>query len=378
MPVATAWAAEANLLMTGTTTTRVGDTFVVRVRGSELESIDTIRLNGKFTPGLVAWDHAAPQGIFQNVSPGTFVDNKAGSFSFGAYSFDEISAAGDLVTLYFTALRPGKAEIQLDQTTRVYQNGVEQALTRTPLEVTILPASPAETRALRVQSSSHPDGSRWYTQRVVDLNWTVTSNQTYKTYVGLDAIPNGVADRETTGNMQRLEAPADGIWYAHVKLVYANGKSEQVNLPIRIDTIAPLPLQPVVETMRTNQDQADVLRFSTLDNGSGMSRYEIFVDDVLVTSTAMQSVFLGGLRAGDRVVRVVAYDQAGNSTSASLIYQAPGQVAAGGLRTGFVWWRWWWILLLILLLILLIARRQYILKKRTTKLVSKGFSKKKK
>lgn len=377
-PVTAVFAAEAQLEVTGAATVHVGDIFPVTIRGSDLEAVDTIRLNGAFSSSLMSWDYASPQGVFQHVSPGTFVDAKTGAFSFGSYSFDQISAAGDLVTVYFKAIRAGRAEVNLDQTTRVYQDGTEQALSRKNLNFQILPEVPKLAGFLRAQSASHPDMMAWYRTKEVDLAWTVTTAQKYQVMVGLDQLPRGLASQRVQGKSIKLRIPTDGVWYAHVQVTYADGKKEQVDLPIRVDTTAPSVIQPVIEPVHSEKSMGHVLRFSALDDLSGMRGYEVFVNDVQVTSTALTSVTLGALEPGDWMVRVVGTDLAGNAREASLIYHVastPGVASTGLARTGLAWW---WILLFLLILLLLVLWMWAVRETALSKPRSKPFRKKKK
>ncbi len=252
-------------------------------------------------------------------------------------------------------------------------------MARKNLNFLILPELPKPAGSLRAQSISHPDMMKWYRSKDIDLAWTVSSAQKYEVLVGLDALPRGVATQSVQDRNVRLQAPRDGVWYAHVQVTYADGKQEQVDLPVRVDTTQPSPIQPVIEAMLTEKGMERVLRFSALDNLSGMRGYDVFLNEFLVTSTAMTSVTLGALKPGDWMVRVVGADVAGNTREASFVYHVSSPLMADSLpQVVEGGWSWWWIWLFLLLLLLILSWMWAVRQVALPKPQPKPFRKKKK
>ena len=72
----------ASAYPTGPKTVNVGQDFNVVINVSNAKDVDTIRMNGSYTQDFLEYKGAKPTGVFQNVSPGTYVDQPNGIFSF--------------------------------------------------------------------------------------------------------------------------------------------------------------------------------------------------------------------------------------------------------------------------------------------------------
>lgn len=311
-----AWAA-TDVLVSGPSNVKTGQTFqvVMSLRGAA--DVDTVRLNGSYSADLLEWVAASPSGVFQIVSPGTSVNTANGTFSFGTFSLSATaSGAARVAVLTFRAKKPGTATIQLNTTSHVISAGEEQIGVPGRLTVTIggeAPPLPPGTK-ITITSSSHPDPNAWYRDPNVSVSWKITGNTVKQVFVGFDQTPDGPADTVSADSAATFIASSDGIWYAHLRVVFADGTTRREDFRIRIDRTPPRPISPIVEQTSVGANVPNSVWFGTTDAESGISRYDVYVDGRFVTSTRNQSYPLADESSGTHKIAVMAYDYAGNSS----------------------------------------------------------------
>lgn len=363
---ASVFAAGATATPTGPKTATVGQTFRVTVMLSNAADVDTIRMNGSFTQDLLEYKGAAPAGVFQNVSPGTFFDQAKGIFSFGAFTLSS-HANGSAATavLTFRAKKAGDAYVQLTTNSRVLSAGEDQLAGTGRLNIKIAdtaekpeqpqPVSPVATPGkleISLKSSSHPNPDVWYPNRNVAAEWVVQGKEVDKIYLGFDQAPEGPAETQKDSTNTFFTATEDGVWYVHLKAVFKDRSIETADLRVQIDTQNPHALAPIADQTNVLAGNPNTLRFATLDNASGVDHYDVYLNNILVTSTQATSYSLASLAAGTYGIRVVAFDRAGNNvtgnTSLTLISsEAPVQ--------NVEWWLEMWPYLLLALVLLLVG-----------------------
>jgi hypothetical protein len=290
--------------------------------------IDTMRLNGSFTQDLLEWKGASPAGVFQNISPGTFSDQVKGIFSFGAFTLSsKANGTSRLAVLTFKAKKAGDAYVQLTTNSRVLSAGEDQMGSVGRLNITIgetavpQPEQPQPippviqpgVAVFSVQSETHPDPNRWYSNRNVTTNWEIAGKKISHVYIGFDQSPEGPAELVTTSTKAQFTATSNGTWYVHVLAAFTDKSSQRADLQVLIDSTRPHPIYPVVDQTNINAKIVNFARYGTIDDSSGIGRYEVAVNGVLVTSTVLQAYLLNNQLPGDYVVTVKAFDLAGNS-----------------------------------------------------------------
>lgn len=361
------FAAGATASPTGPKTATVGQTFRVTIMVNGAQDVDTIRMNGSFTSDLLEYKGASPAGVFQNVSPGTYFDQAKGIFSFGAFTLSS-HANGNAATavLTFRAKKAGDAYVQLTTNSRVLSAGEDQltGTGRLNIKISDAPEKPEQPQSvspvevpgkleISLKSSSHSDPNAWYANRNVAAEWVVQGKDVDKIYLGFDQAPEGPAETEKESTNTFFTATQDGVWYVHLKAVFKDRSIETADLRVQIDTQNPHTIVPITDQTEVFAGNPNALRFATLDDASGIDRYDVYLNDVLVTSTRATAYSLSSLASGAYRIRVVAYDRAGNNitgnTSVNLLSAeaAPTETA--------IWWHEMWPYLLLALLLLLIA-----------------------
>jgi len=364
-------AAPAQITFYGPVTVRPGQVFQVTIGAKGLASVDTIRLNGTYTPDVISWDNARALGVFRNISPGTQANTQTGAYSFGAYSMNTAFGAGDLVTISFLAQKVGTATITLDNTTRLYSNGVSQSRTLGSYTVRVegAPMLPITEPApvigsLRVFSQTHPDPSQWYASGDVALSWEILHGKTGTVFVNFDQSPVGAAMQPATEGRAQFTVPADGVWYGHVYATYADGMADRIDFPIHVDRLPPTAVQPIVDQSVISQAFPNTLHYAALDETSGIQLYRVTIDGVVVTSTLFVAYPLTDQRVGAHTVLVEAIDRAGNVSAGETTYRVTPEPTSpevkppivSGATRGSYWWDWWfyWLLLIVLMIVVLV------------------------
>lgn len=111
----------------------------------------------------------------------------------------------------------------------------------------------------------------------------------------------------------------DGISYLHIRFINTVGAGPILHFKIMVDTIPPEPFDIVFPDGETTPNPAPRIKFETIDNLSGIDRYEIKIDNddfVNVAQFKKVSYFLPRLVPGEHQILVRAYDKADNYAEA--------------------------------------------------------------
>ena len=314
--------AAANVWPSGPAQVTVGQTFNVVVQVNGAKDVDTVRLNGSFTQDLLQYKSAQPTGIFQNISPGTYVDQAKGEYSFGTFTLSsKANGTSRLAILTFKATKVGSAFVQLGTSSRVLSAGEDQMGTVGRLNIKVVeavakPAQPTTGEAvITLTSTSHSDPDTWYSNGSVIANWSISNRVPTKLYLGFDQDPQGPAETATTPaatGSQTFMAPTDGIWYVHAGAEFSDKSFERTDLRIQVDRMPPHPIAPMVDQTNVPSSIQNFLRFGTVDDASGIAKYDVYLDETLATTTQLTAYELVDQAAGTHTARVRAYDRAGN------------------------------------------------------------------
>jgi hypothetical protein len=373
------FAGSANVYPTGPKTVDVGQTFNVVINTNGAKEVDTIRINGSFTQDLLEYRGSKPTGVFQNISPGTYFDQKTGIFSFGAFTLSSrANGISPLVVLTFRALKPGNAYVQLTTGSKILSAGEEQIGTVGRLNITISEkvAPPSQPQpipdvlqpgilAISLTSPTHPDPEKWYASRKVDAEWKIAGKPIKQVYIAFDESPEGATDqKETEATSTTFKAPSDGAWYVHLGVDLKDKTFERADLRVQIDTIPPHTIAPIVDQTLVKASIPNALRFATMDDTSGIDHYDVMIDGLVVTSTQAQAYPLVRQKPGKHLVKVTAFDRAGNNVSGDTEFEIlPDQAPTPSKPPSFVWL--WLILVSVIVILTALNLRQYLdLKKK--------------
>ena len=166
-----------------------------------------------------------------------------------------------------------------------------------------------------VNSTSHPDPSKWYSNRNVSFTWTGGTEYNYLFDQNPDTIPP--ASSKGSATTTTVSGVGDGVWYFHVRATNADGLwGPTSTFKVQIDGTAPSGFQLKLDP-ENNPSALPLISFEVTDATSGIDRYELSLDDgtyVIVPSPYQ----LPQVKPGRHVVAVKAFDKAGNETSASV------------------------------------------------------------
>lgn len=312
------FAASAGL--SGPAEVQVGRTFQVRMNISGGKDVDTVRFIGSFPTDMLEFQGMANGSSLPTRSPGSGASG--GTFNFGGFSLGNPINGGTLAgTITFRAKKVGTATISLQAGTRILSSGEDQTTGRGSYTVKIveapapgeIPVTPPVQTTIDLFSRTHPDQNVWYPKRDLGLEWKFNGRQPISYTIGFDQAPEGPAEtRAVATSSAAFLATDDGVWYGHLVVRYSASEVVRKDFRFFVDSTVPRPLAVTVDQNDVRPDTPNFLRFAALDDASGVSRYEVIINDVFVTSTALTYLPISGLGVGEYRVRVRAIDQAGN------------------------------------------------------------------
>ncbi|KAA0206823.1 hypothetical protein EDM68_00645 [Candidatus Uhrbacteria bacterium] len=315
--------------VSGPSQVRVGTTFRVNLVISGAKDVDTVRFVGTFPADLLELQGMANGSALPNRSPGSGSGN--GSFNLGAFSLGAAVNGGATVgTLTFRAKKTGEAVISLVSGTTILSAGESQLTGQGGLRIAITeapppseaPAIPVPETKITLASPSHPNENAWYANRTVAVTWDVTGRRPQAVYIGFDQAPEGPAEerRAERGEIAHT-VPHDGVWYAHLVVRFSATEIERRDFRFQVDTTPPRAFAVVADHTDVVPTTPNALRFAALDDASGVRAYDVWINDVHVTSTAENAFALIRLPAGEYAARVRATDAAGNSAEATTSFR---------------------------------------------------------
>lgn len=182
-------------------------------------------------------------------------------------------------------------------------------ISRTPVASVELPAKPQVSVAL------YPDQNAWYNAGSAFLAKWDLPNTISEVATKLDANATfSGTDSEGLFDSKVFPAIADnGVWYLHVRFRNSIGWGPTTNYKIRVDTLPPKSFKTIFLTAGAKSDDpAPKIQFSSSDGLSGISRHEISIDNVIVSTTTKDTFTLPPQTPGAHQLMVRIFDNAGN------------------------------------------------------------------
>ncbi len=299
---------------------QVGHTFQVRMVVGGAKDIDTVRFIGGFPSDMLELQGMANGSALPTRSPGSGISG--GAFNFGGFSLgNPVSGGVQAGVLTFKAKKVGKAMIALHNETRILSAGEDQTTGRGGVSVKIIEASakgeistivPAQA-VIDLSSTTHPDQNVWSTARAMRLEWKFSGRQPTSYAVGFDQAPEGPAETKlSTDTFASFSAPSDGVWYGHLVVRYSPSEVVRKDYRFLIDATVPRPLAVAVDQTDVRPNTPNFLRFTALDESSGIAHYDVSIQGDFVTSTRLPYLSVSDLGVGEYRANIKAVDYAGN------------------------------------------------------------------
>lgn len=313
----------------------VGSTIKVTVRtNTDGQAVNSVEASIGYSSDTLEVVSVAAGSSFPMQTPGSPSHSGGRVFlSGGVPSPGYTGGSGNVGTITFRAKAVGEATVSVlsaktllndGQGTNAFSGSSGARFTITPPPL----AGPTVT------SSTHPNPESWYSNKDVTLSWSRPGNATgYSFDFNQDAatIPNDTVDSPETS--KTYTGVSDGVWYFHIKArSQTGGFGATTHFAVRIDTQVPQPFELHLVGQTDVQDVAPTptVEFNAIDAGSGIDKYDAYVDGKLVAEKVASPYTYEKLEGGPHVLKIVATDKAGNAIKSelSIIVTAPQAVVA--------------------------------------------------
>ena len=273
--------------------------------------------------------------------------NGNGTISFeGVVMNPGYTGTGRLLTVTFRAKAPGQANASFSsgsvlandgQGTNILKGLHGATITIGNTESAPVPTSPVPTptppitteapssgNAVAINSSTHPDQGKWYTNSTPEFTWKLPEGALeVRTLIGKSSNLIPTVRYAPAISSRKVDALSDGTYYFSLQVRTAEGWGDISRYRVNIDTTPPDPFSVTLSTEPRESDAQPVLSFNTTDDVSGIDHYEIKVGGenkvIRVTGAeASKPYTLPPQYPGRQTAIVTAVDRAGNTRSASV------------------------------------------------------------
>jgi len=277
--------------------------------------------------------------------------NQDGVISFaGGTPYGISGASMQVLRITFTSKGSGDAPLTIVDAaitasdgsgTNILSKTGEGAFTISPTAAKVTPAPiPAPQQIVRkaVPASSlpeqpilivplYPDPTRWYNiENIFTAQWDLPREIT-GINTGLNKQPNSTPAESSEGlfDSKTFDALPEGARYLHVRFRNSAGWGPTAHYRLAVDTKPPLPFEITSPESEKSEAPSQLLQFRTSDALSGLSMYQIKVNDADWIIVPAQD-FSGEYRItfnepGKHHIIVKALDQAGNSIENSIDHE---------------------------------------------------------
>lgn len=306
------WAGSAVFTISATARpVEVGDTFVVNININPSGSaVDTARAILSFSSDTISAVNVSLGGALDSPSPGNSINNSAGTISWGGFTVDrQLTSSGLFARATFKANAVGDAIISVNSSSRIISDGNEVGNPSgyNQIRVSIIPATNAGNKLLQLSSLTHPNQEVWYQSTTAQFTWNTIPNATYLWH--WDREPETIPAQVIKDPNKTIRNIKSGIWYFHLQAKLSDGNiTEPVHYRVQVDNVKPNPIEPYLDV---NDQQQLTVRFATTDYHSGVTTYDLRVNQEDIEN-APNPYILRGLNVGENFIVVTAYDAAGN------------------------------------------------------------------
>lgn len=186
--------------------------------------------------------------------------------------------------------------------------------------VSTTPVSSAKTPpAPMVYSSTHPDPNKWYNANNPRFLWAITQDITGVSFLIDDkplSDPGSISDGLVSE--KQFENIEDGMRYFHLRLKNSRGWGAISHFKFNIDTKVPADFTMDFSSKEEAMEQGLKIKFSVKDDLSGISRFEVKIDNdeaIIFPDKELRIYDLPVLDPGKHTIAVKVFDNAGNFTA---------------------------------------------------------------
>lgn len=188
--------------------------------------------------------------------------------------------------------------------------------------------------APKVESSTHPDTTKWYSNNNPAFAWALPADVTGVSYLITDkATSNPGPKSDGVVSKVSFTGISDGTQYFNIKFKQGAAWGPIAHYQFNIDTVPPAGFDIRIASSSDIQPQ---ITFETADTLSGIEHYEIKIGDTgnwvtVSTDQAGKPYRLSFDRIGTQTVFVKAVDKAGNATTESISLTITGSAIGSTL-----------------------------------------------
>jgi len=316
---------------------QVGGTFTARVQiATEGQSVNAAEGTVKFNPNELSVVSVTRSGSIFNlwVAEPSF-SNTAGTVNFsGGVPTGYSGSVGNVLSITFRVKNAGSPRVSFTDGSVLANDGrgtnvltsmnggsyTAQAASTAPVPEVIEYVAPANTPSAPViDSSTHPDPSKWSNQTTAELSWTLPA--------GITAVRTLLDGRSTTVPTNVYDNPIrsislddlpEGESYFHLQLRNADGWGRITHYRLAVDSIAPGNVTITTATTTETTNPKKVLLVTTNEETSGVVRYLVKINEAepfeFIDEADAGLITLPVLKPGYHAIIIEAYDAAGNST----------------------------------------------------------------
>lgn len=252
-------------------------------------------------------------------------------------------SAGHLISITFRAKAAGEARVAFTAGAVLANDGkgtnilgsmgsASYTLSPTVTPPPKKPSQPAEPEYIKpkITSPTHPDQDRWYNIRTAKFVWAPPGD--------VNGISIGFDDRAVTDpgpvadglfGEKEYTVEADGVYYLHLKYKDSRRWGTIAHYRIMVDTTPPLPFE--IEVKQLDISDWPELHFETIDEESGLAKYEVFIDTLErepFAVSAEENIFrVSDVSTGEHTAMVKAIDKAGNERVSTIQFNVMAMAA---------------------------------------------------
>jgi len=223
-----------------------------------------------------------------------------------------------LATLVIQTIAAGEASLQLDTTrSGVYlSDGQGTRISVAEFDTRAMVSTTTYQPSIRITSSTHPEEFLWYANPTAILAWEAGENTDWSYTMSLD--PTDIVDTTADQPIGQVQFSnlSDGVHYFQLhQHLGGSDWSDPVMRGVRVDTTAPVAFTVTKHIHDPLYGNNTVLVFQTTDATSGVAYYEVSENSDTYRADRGPVVMRN---PNASIIRVTAYDYAGNATSAEI------------------------------------------------------------